>query len=87
MFGLGKKNRLRKDLPAIVINKKRVKGLFGGTKLVAVSKSEQRKTKKILMEKYPDRYFVDDLNEWNSINEDKLAWIDRLEEFDAFMND
>ena len=47
MFGLGKKNRLRKDLPAIVINKKKVKGLFGGTKLVAVSKSEQRKTKKI----------------------------------------
>ena len=86
MFGLGKKNRLRKDLPAIVINKK-VNGLLGGTKLVAVAKSEQRKTKKILMEKHPDRYFVDDLNEWNSIKGDKLAWIDRLEEFDAFMND
>ena len=26
MVGHGKKNRLRKDLPAIVINKKRVKG-------------------------------------------------------------
>ena len=87
MFGLGKKNRLRKDLPAIVINKKKVNGLLGGTKLVAVAKSEQRKTKKILMEKDPDRYFVDDLNEWNSIKEDKLAWIDRLEEFDAFMSD
>ena len=49
--------------------------------------SRQRKTKKILMEKYPDRYFVDELNEWNSIKEDKLAWIDRLKEFDAFMSD
>jgi len=26
--------------------------------------------KAILMEKYPDRYFVDDLNEYNSVKDD-----------------
>lgn len=81
MFGFGKKNKLRKDLPPICINRKQEKGLFGRTKLVPVSKREQRKIKKILSEKYPDRYFVDDLNEWNSVKKDNLAWIDRTEEY------
>lgn len=85
MFGMKK---LRKDLPAIDIRQKPVKGFFGKTKLVPASKSEQRKLKKRLMEKYPDRYYVDDLNEWNSIKgRDNLLWIDDIESFDAFMDD
>lgn len=82
----GKKNRLRKDLPAIDIRKKPVKGFFGGTKWVSASKKEQRQMKAELMKKYPDRYFVDDLKEWNSIDYD-LSWIDQMEYFEAFIDD
>lgn len=40
------------------------------------------------MEKYPDRYFVDDLGEWNFIKpKDDLAWIDELEMLDAIYED
>ena len=37
------------------------------------------------MEKYPDRYYMDDLNEWNSISRKdiELAWIDEIEAIDA----
>lgn len=80
--------KLRKDLPAIDIRQKPVKGFFEETKRVPASKGEQRKLKKRLMGKYPDRYYVDDLNEWNSINgRDNLSWIDDIESFDAFMDD
>ena len=65
MFGFGKK--LRKDLPAIDISKKKEKGLFGREKIVPRSKKEQRKLKAELIKQYPDRYFVDDLGEYNSI--------------------
>lgn len=82
MFGI--KRKLRKDLPAIDLRKKPVKGLFGQTKLVATTKREQRATKKRLMEHYPDRYYVDDLYEWNSISgRDALSWIDDIEAYDA----
>lgn len=81
MFGFNK-NRLRKDLPAIDIRQKEVKGFLGGTKLVPRSKKEQREIKYELMKKYPDRYFVDDLHEKNSV--DPLGWIDEIEMFDAF---
>ena len=85
MFGLGKKKKLRDDLPAIVIRKKPVKGFFGKTKLVPASKKEQRQIKAKLMERYPDRWFVDDLNEWNSV--DKLKWINNIEEYLAATED
>ncbi len=81
-----KKNKLRKDLLAIDIWKKPVKGYFGETKWVPASKKEQRQIKAELMKKYPDRYFVDDLREWNSVDYD-LFWIDRMEYFEAFMDD
>lgn len=78
-----RKNRLRKDLLAIDIRKKPVRGLFGKTKWVAASRKEQKKIKEVLMEKYPDRYYMDDLNEWNSIKPaDDLSWIDELEMLD-----
>ena len=63
----GRKSKLRKDLPAIDIRQKQVEGFFGRKKLVSRSKKEQRLIKKELMKQYPDRYYVDDLNEWNSI--------------------
>ena len=43
MFGFGKK--LRKDLPAIDISKKKEKGFLGREKIVSRSKKEQRKLK------------------------------------------
>ena len=85
MFGLGKKRKLRDDLPAIDIRKKPVKGFFGKTKWVPASKKEQRQMKAKLMEQYPDRWFVDDLNEWNSV--DKLKWINDIEEYLAATED
>lgn len=82
----GKKRKLRNDLPVIDLRKKPVKGLFGQTKLVATTKKEQRAIKKILMEQYPDRYYVDDLYEWNSISgRDDLSWIDDIEAYDALL--
>ena len=83
MFGFNK-NKLRRDLPAIDIRNKKVKGFFGGTKLVPRSKKEQRKLKYELIKQYPDRYFIDDLH--GKISVDLLAWIDAIEMFDAFLN-
>ena len=83
-----RKNRLRKDLPAIDIRKKPVRGLFGKTKWVAASRKEKKKMKAVLMEQYPDRYYMDDLNEWNSTKQtDDLSWIDDLEMMEAMMDD
>ena len=58
-------------------------------KLVSRSKKEQRLIKKELMKQYPDRYYVDDLNEWNSIRckDADLAWIDEIEAIDALFSD
>lgn len=53
-------------------------------KMVPTTKKEQRQMKAVLMKKYPDRYFIDDLKEYNSVKHD-LSWIDCIEEFDAFM--
>lgn len=85
----GKKKVLRKDLPAIDISKKPVRGLFGKEKYVPTTKKEQRQIKKALMEEYPDRYYIDDLKEWNSISptEMELRWIDEIEAFDALFFD
>ncbi len=83
----GKRANLRTDLPAIDIRKKQEKGFFGGTKWVPASKKEQRQMKAALMEEYPDRLFLDDLKEWNSVQEDELSWIDDIEALDAILDD
>lgn len=86
MFGFGKK--LRRDLPAIDISKKKAKGFFGRAKIVPRSKKEQQKLKAKLIKQYPDRYFVDNLGEYNSIKpRDELSWIDDIEAFDASMDE
>ena len=65
-----------------------MRGLFGKIKWVAASRKEQKKMKAKLMEKYPDRYYMDDLNEWNSTKQtDDLSWIDDLEMLEAMMDD
>ncbi len=81
-----KKSKLRTDLPAIDIRKKPVKGFFGGTKWVPASKMEQRKMKEKLMKKYPDRCYIDDLEEWNSVNDD-LFWMECMEYFEVIVDD
>ena len=45
--------------------------------------------KKELMKQYPDRYYIDDLNEWNSIRgkDADLYWIDEIEAIDALFSD
>ncbi len=63
------RRKLNKKLPPINIRKKKVKGLFG-TKTVKTTKWEQRKMKEQLMKIYPDRYYLDDLNEWNSVKKE-----------------
>ena len=84
-----KRKSLRKDLPAIDISRKQAKGLFGRTKPVPTTKREQQKIKLKLMELYPDRYYVDNLNDWNSISpkEIELVWIDEIEAIDALFFD
>ncbi len=67
MFG---RKRLRKDLPPLYIREKPVRGMFGRTKMVRRSIREQRKVKAELMKQYPDRYYVDDLHQWNSVRKD-----------------
>lgn len=85
MFG---KKKLRKDLPPIDISKKKVKGLFGKTKLVPTTKKEQRELKAMAIKEYPDRYFIDNLKEYNSISPSRAAtmWIDEIEIWDAFLD-
>ncbi len=83
---LSKKAKLRKDLPPIDIRKKTVKGFLGSKKMVPMTKKEQKKVKAELMKKYPDRYYLDDLNEWNSVDEEDCL-LDHPEIFEAFMDD
>lgn len=82
MFG----KRKESELPVVDIRYKVVKGLFGRTKKVATTKKEQREIKKRLLQQNPKLKFIDDLNEHNSAKADGLAWIDRVEEFDAMMD-
>ena len=82
MFGKKKKP----ELPLVDIRYKVVEGLFGRKKKVRTTKKEQREIKKHLSQSNPNLKFIDDLNEKNSVKVDELAWIDRIEEFDAMMN-
>lgn len=81
MFG----KRKEAELPPIDIRYKVVKGLFGRKKKVATTKKEQREIKKRLLQYNPNLLFIDDLHEKNSEKIDELAWIDRIEEFDAML--
>lgn len=78
--------RKEPELPPIDIRYKVVKEVFGRKKRVPTTKKEQREIKKYLSQHNPHLKFIDNLNEKNSIKIDELAWIDRIEEYDAMMN-
>ena len=61
-----KKPELRKDVPAIDIRTKTVIGFWGKEKEVNLSPRNQKKIKKELMKYFPDRYYLDNLGQWNS---------------------
>ena len=61
-----KKPELRKDVPAIDIRTKTVIGFWGKEKEVDLSPRKQKKIKKELMKYFPDRYYLDNLGQWNS---------------------
>ena len=76
----GKKKQEQKVV--IDITQKRVKTWWGGTKLVSTTKAEQRKMRDMIMRIDPTVTIIDS----KAKKERELAWIDRIEEFDAFLN-
>ena len=79
MFGFGKQS----SQPVYDITKRAVKTWWGGTKFVPTTKAEQRRMKAQILKMYPKATVIDS----NAKKEKELAWIDRMEEFDAFMSD
>ena len=75
MFGKKKKQKE----PVYDVTQKKVKTWWGGTKLVPTTKSEQKK----ILKRNPKATVLDS----NAKKQKDLEWIDRLEEFDAFMSD
>lgn len=77
MFGRKKKI----PEPIYDITQKVVKTWWGGTKLVPTTKSEQRKMKAEILKRTPNATILDS----KAKKEKELEWIDRIEDFDAFM--
>ncbi len=66
----------------IDITQKRVKTWWGGTKLVPTTKAEQRKMRDMIKKIDPSAMIID-----SSVKRERqLEWIDRIEEYDAFLN-
>ena len=79
MFGKKKKQKE----PVYDVTQKKVKTWWGGTKLVPTTKSEQKTMKAEILKRNPKATVLDS----NAKKQKDLEWIDRLEEFDAFMSD
>ena len=79
MFGRKKKS----SEPVYDVTQKIAKTLWGGTKLVPTTKAEQRKMKAEILRRNPNATVLDS----KAKKQKELEWIDRIEEFDAFMND
>lgn len=77
MFGRKKKT----PEPIYDVTRKMKRTWWGGTKLVPTTKAEQRKMKAEILKQNPNATVLD------SKAKKELEWIDRIEEFDAFMND
>lgn len=56
---------------------------MGGTKLVPTIKSEQKKMKAEILKRNLKAMVLDSKNQ----KQNEWEWIERIEEFDAFMND
>lgn len=78
MFGRKKKA----SEPIYDVTQKVAKTWWGGTKLVPTTKSEQKKMKAEILKRNPNATVLDS----KAKKEKELEWIDRIEEFDAFMN-
>jgi len=79
MFGRKKKT----PEPVYDVTQKIAKTWWGGTKLVPTTKSEQKKMKAEILKRNPNATVLDS----KAKKQKELEWIDRIEEFDAFMND
>ena len=79
MFGRKK----REPEPVYDVTQKIAKTWWGGTKLVPTTKSEQKKMKAEILKRNPKATVLDS----KAKKQKELEWIDRIEEFDAFMND
>jgi len=79
MFGRKKKV----SEPIYDVTQKIKKTWWGGTKLVPTTKAEQRKMKSEILKRNPNATVLDS----KAKKQRSLEWIDRIEEFDAFMND
>lgn len=69
--------------PVYDVTQKIAKTWWGGTKLVTTTKSEQKKMKAEILKRNPQAMVLDS----KAKKQNELEWIDRIEEFDAFMND
>jgi len=79
MFGKKKKA----SAPVYDVTRKVKKTWWGGTKLVPTTKSEQKEMKAQILRIDPNAIVLDS----KAKKKKELEWIDRIEEFDAFMND
>ena len=79
MFGRKKKA----PEPVYDVTQKIAKTWWGGIKLVPTTKSEQKKMKAEILKRNPNATGIDR----KAKKQKELEWIDRIEEFDAFMND
>ena len=70
-----------KKHPTIDITHKTVSTWYDGTKVVPTSKSEQRKMKAEILKRDPKAVVID-----SEARKNDLDWIDRIEEFNAFMD-
>ena len=70
-----------KKHPTIDITRKSVPTWYGGTKAVPTSKSEQRKMKAEILKCDPKAVVID-----SAAKKKDLDWIDRIEEFDTFVD-
>ena len=68
--------------PIYDVTQKIKKTWWGGTKLVPTTKAEQRKMKAEILKRNPKATVLDS----KAKKQKELEWIDRIEEFDAFMN-
>lgn len=69
-----------KKRPVIDITRKTVPTWWGGRKVVPTSRAEQRRLKAEIRKHDPKAVILD-----SEAKGDGLDWIDRLEEFEAFM--
>ena len=73
----------KKKAPEVYdVTQKLKKTWWGGTKLVPTTKAEQKAMKAEILKRNPKAVVLDS----KAKKQKELEWIDRIEEFDAFMN-